>query len=107
MNDDDRAIADYTQALKFNTLDPQFTIASHYNRGNAYNRKGNYDLAIADYTQAIRLDSDNINLYINRRNAYLRKNDYDRAIADYEAALRIDPTHANARRSLEYARQQR
>jgi tetratricopeptide (TPR) repeat protein len=42
--DDDRAVADYDQALK---LDPNYALA-YNNRGNAYFRKKNYDRAIAD-----------------------------------------------------------
>jgi tetratricopeptide (TPR) repeat protein len=50
--DDDRAIADYDQALK---LDPNYALA-YNNRGNAHFLKKNYDRAIADYDQAIRID---------------------------------------------------
>jgi tetratricopeptide (TPR) repeat protein len=50
--DNDRAIADYGQAI---WLDPKDAEA-YFNRGNAYNGKGDYDRAIADFDEAIRLD---------------------------------------------------
>ena len=49
--DMDRAIADYTEALR---LDPKYTFA-YYNRGDAYRYNGDLDRAIADYTEALRL----------------------------------------------------
>ena len=124
--DYDRAIADYTQAIR---LDPNDANAysyraiaynykgdydraiadctqtirldpnntpAYYERGYAYNRKGDYDRAIADFTQAIRLYSNYANAYNNRGLAYSRKGDYDRAIADYTQAIRLDPNFATA-----------
>ncbi len=48
--DYDRAIADYTEAIR---LDPKYAHA-YNNRGNAYGAKGDYDHAIADFDQVIR-----------------------------------------------------
>jgi len=50
--DYDRAIADYTQAIKLN---PNYSEA-YNNRGVVYQDKGNKSLAIADYRTAVRLD---------------------------------------------------
>ena len=50
--DQDRAIADYDQAIR---LDPGLAHA-YANRGSAYTDKMDYDRAIADLDQAIRLD---------------------------------------------------
>jgi tetratricopeptide (TPR) repeat protein len=50
--DYDRAIADYSQAIR---LDPKYAVA-YINRGISYEAKGDNDRAIADYDQAIRLD---------------------------------------------------
>src|SRR6185503_12769589 len=47
--DDDRAIADYNEAIR---LDPKYAQAL-FNRGNAYYQKGDDDRAIADYNEAI------------------------------------------------------
>jgi tetratricopeptide (TPR) repeat protein len=96
--DDDRAVADYDQALK---LDPNYALA-YNNRGNVYFRKKNYDRAIADYDQAIRIDPlpgvvaddrgrTSTNVYNNRGYAYFAKKDFARAIADYDRAVKVDP----------------
>src|SRR5450755_915794 len=96
--DDDRAIADYDQALK---LDPNYALA-YNNSGNAHFLKKNYDRAIADYDQAIRIDPlpgvvaddrgrTSTNVYNNRGYAYFAKKDFARAIADYDRAVKVDP----------------
>ncbi len=69
---------------------------AYYNRGFAYQNKGEYDRAIADYDQALRLDPKYAHAYNNRGGAYQDKGEYDRAIADYEQALRLDPKYAYA-----------
>jgi len=56
---------------------------AYYNRGNAYQKKRDYDSAIADYTKAIRIRPNYAHAYYNRGNAYSDKGDYDAAIADY------------------------
>jgi tetratricopeptide (TPR) repeat protein len=55
--DYDRAIADYTQAIR---LAPNVA-SRYYNRGLAYYSKKDYDRAIVDFNQAIRLDPNNAN----------------------------------------------
>ena len=83
----DRAIADYTEALRHNPLDAD----SHNNRGNAFSDRREYDKAIADYNEAIRLKPNDPTPYNGRGNAVRNKGDYDRAIADYDEALRLNP----------------
>lgn len=87
--DDDRAIADYSEAIR---IDPNYEHA-YYNRGITYDHKGDYDRAIDDYSDAIRLDPNDKSPYVNRGIDYRRKHDYDRAAADYSAAIRIDPNN--------------
>ena len=50
--DRDRAIHGCTAIIK---LDPKFAFA-YYNRGRAFEAKGNRDRAIADYNKAIKLE---------------------------------------------------
>ena len=89
----DRSIADYTQALK---LDPNNAII-YYQRGNAYNDKGDFDRAIADYTQAIRVNPNLSDAYMMRGMIYMEnKQDLDTAIADYTQAIRLDPDYTEA-----------
>src|SRR6476620_9951305 len=60
--DHDRAIADYTEAIRFNHR----FVEAYDNRGFTYYLKGNYDRAIADYDEAIRLKPNNVFAYRNR-----------------------------------------
>lgn len=83
----DRAIADYTQAIKLN---PKFTYA-YNNRGEAYDNKGQYDRAIADYTQAITLYPKDADAYGNRGVAYEKTGQRDKALADYRKAIEHRP----------------
>jgi tetratricopeptide (TPR) repeat protein len=55
--DNDRAIADFSQAIKLNPKNVQAYVA----RGDVYSKKGDDDRAIADFTQAIQLDPKNAN----------------------------------------------
>jgi tetratricopeptide (TPR) repeat protein len=101
-NDDyDKAIADYSQAIKLG-------LEIYTRRGDAYLEKGDLDKAIADFDEAIRLNYAayrkdveagglNSKLYylapsphILRADAYLKKGDYGKAIAGYEEALWVD-----------------
>jgi tetratricopeptide (TPR) repeat protein len=97
----DRAIADFTQAVRLNPNDA----LAYSNRGLTWADKGDFDRAIADYTTAIRLDplprSDltgvpHVNIHHNRGIAWFKKGDLDRAFADYDEAIRLDPVFAFA-----------
>ena len=92
MEDYDRAIADYSEAIR---VDPQYAVA-YSNRGLAYANKKDYDRAIKDLDGAIRMDPDNAPAYDDRGWTFSRKKQYDRAIADYNEAVRLDPKFARA-----------
>src|SRR5579875_1944089 len=64
--DHDRAIADYSEAIR---LRPNYPVA-FYNRGVVYGEKGDDDRAIADYSEAIRLRPNYFEPHLNRANAY-------------------------------------
>jgi len=100
--DINRAIKDYTAALKIN---PDFYQALN-NRGNAYLNKGSNDRAIADYTAAFRIKQDLYQALSNRGVAYYNKGDYDRAIKDWEAVLRFNPDDNSAKRNIKMVREQ-
>ena len=91
--DNDRAIADYNEAIR---LDPKDATA-YNNRGYRLSaNKGDNDRAIADYDEAIRLDPKYAMAFLGRGIAYRAKGDLDRAIADYSEAIRLDPKFARA-----------
>src|SRR2546425_354366 len=89
--DYDRAIQDYSQAIKLNG---KFAVAFN-NRGVAYDNKGDYDRAIQDYDQAIKLRP-SPESYLNRGNAHLGKGHYDHAIDDYNQSIKLKPDFAAA-----------
>ena len=86
----DRAIADYSQAIR---IKPDYANAFR-NRGRAYGRTGHYDNAIADLDRAIKLDPNDVGAYSNRGFAYYYKGLYDRAIRDENRAIRLAPGDA-------------
>ena len=98
--DYDRAIADYTEAIR---IESNYVLA-FYSRGVAYFNKKDYDRAIADYTASLRLAPGDVIALQNRGHAYQAKQDYDHAIADYTEAIRIEPKFAWAFNDRCYAR---
>jgi tetratricopeptide (TPR) repeat protein len=88
----DRAIADYTEAIRINPNAEALT-----NRGIARYDKRDYDRALADTDEAIKLDP---NFYFARSIRGLvwhAKGDFNNAIADYTEAIRLDPKDYGAR----------
>lgn len=59
---------------------------AYYNRGNAYDDKGEYDRAIADYNKAIEINPRDDKAYNNRGSAYYYKGEYNRAWEDVHKA---------------------
>jgi tetratricopeptide (TPR) repeat protein len=90
--DNDRAIADYTEAIKLNPNDA----VAYDNRGTAWRDKGDRKHALADYNLAIKLNPNNAAAHNNRGNIQREKGDNKRAIADYTEAIRLDPNYARA-----------
>ena len=69
---------------------------AYYNRGVAWQKKGDYDRAITDYTKAIELNPNLAMAYVNRGSAYLGKSLYDQVISDCNKAIEINPKFAGA-----------
>ena len=88
----DKAIADYTEAIRLAPKDAE----AYYNRGTSYVNRGEYDEAIADLTEAIRFNPKNTDAFCNRGLAYSHKGEHDKAIADYTEAIRLVPSNAIA-----------
>ena len=93
----DRAIADFNDAIKLN---PKLALA-YYNRGFAYEKKGEYDRAIVDYDKAIAINPKFAAAYNNRGNAYYKKGDKEQAIVDFRKTLDIDPSSQHAKNNLQ------
>src|SRR5262245_19172530 len=60
-----------------------------YNRGEAYELKGEIDRAISDYTKAIVADPNYAPAYDHRGRAYVSKGDYVRAVDDVTRASEL------------------
>jgi lipoprotein NlpI len=88
--DIDRAIADYSEAIR---LDPK-DVWAHHNRGLAYAAKGDFDRAIADFSEAIQLDPKDVLAYKGRGIAYLYSGTLPKALADLNQASEMDPKNA-------------
>jgi hypothetical protein len=95
-SDYDRAIADYTQAIRIDakTIDEYWSYVFR-NRGDAYLSKRDYDRAIADYNKYLRHAQD-ADVFNSRGVAYERKGDNARALNDFDAALKINPEYPQA-----------
>jgi lipoprotein NlpI len=86
----DRAIADYTEAVKTN---PELGVA-FYNRALAHSSQGDLDAAIADYTEAINIYPNFGVGFNNRALAFAAQGNPERAVLDFNEAIRIDPNAA-------------
>jgi len=82
-----QAIVYYREAIR---LDPNDATA-YYNRGIAYDDKGDSDQALADFNEAIRLAPNLMSSYEHRGDIYARRKDYDQAIADYNQIIQFNP----------------
>jgi len=88
--DNDRAIADYTEAIKLNPKDA----LAYDNRGTAWRDKGDLDRALADYNVSIKLNPNSASAYNNRGNIRRERGDFQRALRDYAEAIGLDPKFA-------------
>ena len=96
----DRAIADYSEAIRLKSDDAQV----FNNRGNAFYYNGQLNRAIKDYDDAIRLQPDLAVAFSNRGNVYRKQGRFDRAIKEYDKAIHLEPNDAQvfADRGLAY-----
>jgi tetratricopeptide (TPR) repeat protein len=90
--DDDRAIADYGEAMRLDrTLYPPLI-----NRGLIYFDRNDYGRAITDFSEAIRLDPKQALGFFNRGYVYAIQGDTGRAIADLSEAIRLDSSYTRS-----------
>jgi tetratricopeptide (TPR) repeat protein len=88
--DRDRAILGCTEIItKGHEIEQDDLALAYYNRGLAYNQKGDPDRAIADFNKVIELNPNFAPAYGARGSAYETKGDPDRAIADYRKATEL------------------
>jgi tetratricopeptide (TPR) repeat protein/V8-like Glu-specific endopeptidase len=90
--DDDRAIADYTEAIRLNSKSDN----AFYRRSLIYAKSKEHDRAVADANEALRLNPNNVGALEVRGYSNARRGDFDRAIADYSAAIKLDVQNSGA-----------
>jgi len=66
----------------------------HYNIGNAYLRREQFDGALAAYQESIRLKPNLVGSYINIGGIYNGRGEYEKALEVLHRAARIDPEYA-------------
>lgn len=87
----DKALADYTMAIK---IAPLYGPA-YLNRGNVLLNADRYDEAIADFTRAIVTFPGYALAYNSRGAAYFSKGDNTAALADLDTAIKLKPDYGN------------
>ncbi len=92
----DRAIADYTDALRLNPKHGE----SFNNRAWTYYRTGRVAEALADADAAVRLLGKEAYVWDTRGHINAALGNRDAAIRDFRAALAIDPKYADSRDGL-------
>ena len=99
LNQYDRAIADYTEAIR---LEP--TALRYVMRCDARKMAGQLQAALQDCDEAVRLQPNDANKIDSRGETYLKLGKFDAAISDFDAALKLNPKHAAALYSRGVAR---
>jgi tetratricopeptide (TPR) repeat protein len=86
------AIADYSEALKIKSDDPNI----FERRAYAEMQLKDYDKALHDYNQAIKLSPEDPKYYQVRALIYQTKGDFKAALADVDKVLKLDPNNQDA-----------
>jgi len=86
------AIADYSEALKIKSDDPNV----YERRAYAEMQLKDYDKALHDYNEAIKHSPEEAKYYQVRALIYQNKGDFKAALADTEKTLKLDPSNADA-----------
>jgi tetratricopeptide (TPR) repeat protein len=92
-SDNDRAIADYSEAIRLDPKKAEYLNERCWARAIAGRE---LPLAVTDCTEALRIARDDANIMDSRGFVYLRLSQLDDAVADYDQALRRNPKQAGS-----------
>jgi tetratricopeptide (TPR) repeat protein len=100
--DFDRAISDFTEAIRLNPNDAgafrsrgiTYGRRALTERGLTYRANSDYNRSISDFAEAIRLNPRDARGFSERGGTYRAMGEYNRAIADYNEAIWLNPRHA-------------
>ena len=87
--ENDKAIADYTEAIRLNPNDA----GSLYGRAYAHASKHEIQKTIEDCTKALAIDSGKVEAYQLRAGAYWSKGSFPKALGDFEKAISLEPSN--------------
>ena len=85
----DAAIADYTQAIKYDSTYYEAT----YNRGLMLKKQHKYTEALRDFTKAIQIEGTHPEAFTNKANTFIAMQQNDSALYYYHQALQVDSTY--------------
>jgi tetratricopeptide (TPR) repeat protein len=88
----DRAIADFSEALRLGSKDP----GAYAGRAAGYIRKGDVDRALPDLNEGLRLDPRHPGVRNVFGYYYGKKGDYERALTEVNEAIRLSPQYSYA-----------
>jgi tetratricopeptide (TPR) repeat protein len=88
----DRAIADFSEAIRLGTKDA----GAYAGRAGAYIRKGEIDRALTDLNQALALDPKHPGVRNVFAYYYLKKGDHGRALTEVNESIRLAPRYLYA-----------
>jgi tetratricopeptide (TPR) repeat protein len=86
----DDQIVGCNAVITFSKHPPQIALALE-RRGQAFDRKGDFDSALADYEKSLTLDPSSYSIRTARGDTLLKMRAYDRAIADYDENIKRFP----------------
>ncbi|MBV6443504.1 MAG: tetratricopeptide repeat protein [Haliscomenobacteraceae bacterium CHB4] len=90
-----KAIKDYSDALKRQNIKPKSKAEILINRGAANGFLRNFQQSIQDLSEGLAIDPTNENGYFNRSIAYYTMGQLDNALADYDEYLKYKPYNAD------------
>jgi Putative Zn-dependent protease, contains TPR repeats len=85
----DKAISDYTEAIRLNPNDA----GSFYGRAYAHASKHKVQKTIEDCTKALAIDSGKVEAYQLRAGAYWMEGSFPKALGDFEKAINLEPSN--------------
>jgi tetratricopeptide (TPR) repeat protein len=92
-----RAIADFGEAIRLDSVPRSFRFAD---RGNALRDAGQYDRALSDYATAQKLAPMDAWLLLERGRTYLRMGQMQAAKSEFDSAISLDPSNEELRRYI-------
>jgi len=90
----DVAVESCSRAIASGRLPSSKLAVALYNRGIAYQERGDFDRAIADFDRAIELRPDTSKAFYNRAISYLRKGEFERSVKDFDRVVQLTPDYA-------------